>query len=249
MSTPGGHQHEGDGWTIVVPVKALDRAKSRLSTALSSGARRELVLAMATDVLRACLSAPGVRRVRVVSPDPDVEALAGQLGVEFVRDPGGTAPAPQGAPHGAALSDPLSDPLNAALTAALVDIAGPAAVVTADLPELLPQQLAAILTRAVAHPHSVVTDHRGIGTTMAFWTGPATSRVSRFGPGSAGRFRTDGRAVALAAPGQASRDVDTPGDLSTLATREAGLATTRVLRGESLTLPTRPDGVSATMVP
>lgn len=120
---------------------------------------------------------------------------------------------------------------------------------TADLPELLPVQLADILARAVVHPHSMVTDHRGVGTTMAFWTGPATSRVSRFGAGSAGRFRTDGGAVTLPVPGHASRDVDTPGDLSALATREVGRATAGVLRRASVTLPTRPDGVSATMVP
>lgn len=247
MSTAKGHRAEDDGWTVVVPVKALESAKSRLSTVLTSDARRELVLAMATDVLRACLSAPGVRSVRVVSPDPEVRALADRLRVGYVNDPEGAwaALGPDGAPHCVCPDDPL----NTALTAALVDITGPAAVVTADLPELTSGQLSGILARAVGYPHSVVTDHRGVGTTMAFWTSPTSSRVSRFGTGSADRFRIDGSAVALPAPEQAARDVDTPRDLSILADREVGPATAAVLRRGSPTLTAHPGAVSATMVP
>ena len=51
MSTAEGSATGTDGWTIVVPVKALDRAKSRLDPALPSAGRKALVLAMATDVL------------------------------------------------------------------------------------------------------------------------------------------------------------------------------------------------------
>ncbi|MBB1050764.1 2-phospho-L-lactate guanylyltransferase, partial [Dietzia sp. CW19] len=72
MSTVSGHGATDGGWTIVVPVKALDRAKSRLARALPASDRRALALAMAADVFRTCVATPGVSRVRVVTSDPDV---------------------------------------------------------------------------------------------------------------------------------------------------------------------------------
>src|SRR5699024_11296657 len=104
---------------------------------------------------------------------------------------------------------------------------------TADLPELRASLLGRLLGAATAHPHSTVPDHRGSGTTMAFWSGAATGpdrdsvRVSRFGPGSAARFRVDGGAVGLAEldPGGAGRRVvDTPEDLAALTGRTVGAA-------------------------
>lgn len=234
LETPGG------GWTLVVPVKALGRAKSRLSRALPPAGRRELVLAMATDVLRACAATPGVSRVRVVTSDPAVEALARQLDLEVVAEPG------------AAAGQPDADPLNTALASAIRDLTGPVGVVTADLPELRPDLLAGILAAAARHPHSVVPDRQGAGTTMAFWTGPARFRTPRFGADSAARHLREGGAVSLrhADPtGAAGRDVDTPEDLVGLSGRSVGGATATTLRAGSGAHDARVTAVSATMIP
>ena len=245
MSTPGEHVVAVDGWTIVVPVKALAGAKSRLAAAVTAPRRRDLVMAMATDVVRACVSAPGVSRVRVVSPDPELEAMALRIGAEFVAEPAGKAEAGRGE-HA---SD--HDTLNAALAVAFRDIRGPVGVVTADLPEITAEHLGRILAAASSHPHSIITDRSGEGTTMAFWTGPAAARTPRFGAGSADRHRAEGGAVTLhgeASPAPATRDVDTPVDLDDLAHRPVGAATAVVLRHESAPS-TRASGVSVTMVP
>ncbi|KAA0919506.1 2-phospho-L-lactate guanylyltransferase [Dietzia sp. ANT_WB102] len=239
MSTAGVSEAAVGGWTIVVPVKSLDRAKSRLVPALTGDARRALVVAMAADVLRACRDTPGVVRVRVVSADPRVEDLALRTGAEFVDEP-----ADSDSPHG--------DPLNFALDRALGDVTGPAGVVTADLPELRPEHLSRILDVASRHPHATVTDHRGAGTTMAFWTGAPATRVCRFGLDSAARYRVEGGAVPIAVKGDldaAARDVDVPGDLAALPGRSVGPATAGALRDPSVRLLVRANGVSATMVP
>lgn len=246
MSTPEEHAVTSDGWTIVVPVKALAGAKSRLAPAVTTPRRRALVMAMATDVLRACLDAPCVSRVRVVSSDPDVEVLTLRVGAEFVAEPTATS--------GVAGDEAPShhDTLNAALAAAFGDVPGPVGVVTADLPEMTAAHLGRILAVASGHPHSIVADHSGEGTTMAFWTGPATGRTPRFGVGSAARHRVEGGAVLLdgdAAPAAATRDVDTPVDLADLAGRPVGEATAVVIRGDSTAPDARAAGVSATMVP
>lgn len=239
MSTARRGPMTVDGWTIVVPVKSLDRAKSRLVPALSADGRRSLVVAMADDVLRACRDTPGVARVRVVSSDPRVEDLAVRSGAEFVCEPADT-----GRPH--------VDPLNLALDLALADVPGPVGVVAADLPELRPDHLARILDVAGRHPHSTVTDHRGAGTTMAFWTTVPGTRVCRFGIDSAARFRVGGGAVPIPVEGDlgaAARDVDLPGDLAALPGRTVGTATAGVLRDPAVRLLAHATGVSDTMVP
>ncbi|MEV8221863.1 2-phospho-L-lactate guanylyltransferase [Dietzia maris] len=239
MSTAGHGGSTADGWTIVVPVKALERAKSRLVPALTADGRRALVVAMAVDVLAACRETPGVARVRVVSADPRVEELASGAGAEFVDEPARTDTR-----HG--------DPLNFALDNALADVPGPVGVVAADLPELRPEHLARILDIAGRHPHATVTDHRGAGTTMAFWTGAPGPRVCRFGVDSAARYRDEGGAVPIAAVGDlaaASRDVDVPEDLARLPGRSVGPATAGALRDPSVRLLAHATGVSATMVP
>ena len=245
MSTPVGHATavDGstvDGWTVVVPVKDLERAKSRLSRVLSPADRRSLVLAMATDVLVACAATPGVARVLVASSDPRVGELARRLRIEVLPDPS------------PANLRPGEDPLNTALVHAIGDVAGPVAVVAADLPELSPSRLGRVLAAAARHPHSIVPDHRGAGTTMAFWTGPVAARVPRFGVGSAARHRAEGGAVAVGGAdpsGATGRDVDTPGDLAALDGRAVGPATAAALGTPSPAHPARDPGASATMVP
>lgn len=237
MTTTATGPHPGHGWTLLVPVKALAHAKSRLTPTLDPSARRALVLAMAADVLDTCVSTDGVAAVRVVTGDDEVAALAHRRGLGVVPEP----PA-----------RPDADPLNAALSAALAGATGRVGVVAADLPELRPRHLGAILAAAAPHVHSVVPDHRGAGTTMAFWTGPADGRVPRFGTDSATRHLLEGGAVALpgADPtGAAGRDVDTPGDLARLSAADVGAATAAVLGAVAGSLPPHAGSVSATMVP
>lgn len=251
MNNSGDHGYEAGGWTIVVPVKSLDRAKSRLGPSLSPDSRRTLAMAMAADVVSTCVATPGVSAVRVVSSDPEVAALATRLGAEFVVEGHGVR---RVAGDGDGEGDGRSDPLNAALAVALDGVPGPVGVVTADLPELDSGLLGRVLRSAARHPHSIVADHQGEGTTMAFWAATHTGdRVCRFGVDSARRFRDEGGAVAIPVTGPswdaASRDVDVPGDLSRLRGRRVGAATSIALHHDDSALPSRPDRrESATMV-
>ncbi|MCA1825084.1 MAG: hypothetical protein LC640_12700, partial [Frankia sp.] len=64
--------HDGDsaarGWVVVMPVKELAVAKTRLTGA--PGDRAELALAMAADVASAAVACPLVTAVVVVTNDP-----------------------------------------------------------------------------------------------------------------------------------------------------------------------------------
>src|SRR5699024_1796008 len=90
MSTPTGPGVTGDGWTILVPVKALPHAKTRLFTAASPAGRGALLLGMASDVLVACADSAVVSLVRVINSYPDVSTLAVAIGLETVPDPRAT---------------------------------------------------------------------------------------------------------------------------------------------------------------
>ena len=75
-------------WTLVIPLKPLARAKSRLADTAADGLRPGLALAFAQDTVAAALACPAVRDVAVVTDD----ALAGrELAALGARDRPGRA--------------------------------------------------------------------------------------------------------------------------------------------------------------
>ncbi|MHB1597243.1 MAG: 2-phospho-L-lactate guanylyltransferase, partial [Streptosporangiaceae bacterium] len=72
-------------WSVVIPVKWLAHAKSRLAE-LTDPDRRALALAMAADTVAAALRCGLVAAVVVVTDDPLVRAAAVDLGAEVIAD-------------------------------------------------------------------------------------------------------------------------------------------------------------------
>lgn len=76
------HQNEEDTTTLViVPVKKLSEAKSRLSPLLSENERKQFCLEMLKDVLTATRTTKGISRTIVVSKDPHVLQAAKNFNV------------------------------------------------------------------------------------------------------------------------------------------------------------------------
>ncbi|WSC96982.1 2-phospho-L-lactate guanylyltransferase [Streptomyces sp. NBC_01754] len=183
---------------MVVPLKPLARAKSRLGRAVGLE-RPRLALAFAQDTVSAALSCPAVRDVVVVTDDPVAASALAALGARAVAD----VPAAG---------------LNAALEhgARAVRERRPAAAVAAlnaDLPALRPAELARVLDFSAAFPRAFVTDAQGIGTTFLS-AAPGVELRPAFGGPSRARHRASG-AVEVPAGGLDSvrRDVDTGEDL------------------------------------
>jgi len=184
---------------VLIPLKRLDAAKSRLRSALSGAERRRLMAAMLAGVVRAALAAD-VGRVVLVSSDPQAPALAAGLGIESVSDAGLAWNA--GLVHA-----------RASLTAA-----APAVLYLAgDLPLLEPEDVAAIVASGATATAVIGRAHDG--GTNALWAAPAAALEPAFGTrGSAGvhaaRAVASGlRPVMLDRPGLA-HDVDTAADLA-----------------------------------
>ncbi len=188
-------------WSLVIPVKVLVRAKSRLA-GLAGPRRAELALAMAADTVASALACPAIDAVIVVTDDGAAGAELAALGAHVVADEPGAG-------------------LNPALVfgAAYADARWPGrgrAGLAADLPALDPAEIGRALAAAGERAEAFVPDAAGSGTTL-YTAGPGTAFCPRFGPGSAGH-RAAG-AVELDLPGLPGlrRDVDTPADLRSAA--------------------------------
>ncbi|MCM0678273.1 2-phospho-L-lactate guanylyltransferase, partial [Micromonospora phytophila] len=73
-------------WTVVVPVKPLAAAKSRLRGALPAVPHEVLALALAADTVRAVRACPAVAEVLVVTDDDRVAAVARRAGARVLPD-------------------------------------------------------------------------------------------------------------------------------------------------------------------
>ena len=185
-------------WVVIVPVKRLDRAKTRLS-ARPAPQRRALALAFALDTVRAAIGCADVVGVVVVTDDEEVRAAVSALGASWVPD------------------EPDSG-LNAALTHGtdVVRRTSPdawVAVLAADLPALRSEELARALAAARLVDRGFLADAGGTGTTL-LTARPGVALDARFGPRSRAAHAATG-AVALE-PGPVPglrRDVDTEVDL------------------------------------
>lgn len=196
---------------VVLAVKRLDAAKSRLATAVTSDDRRRaLVAAMLADTLLAVREA-GVGDVVVVSPDPRVASLARDVGARTIAEP---EPGPL-SPLNAALSHGLAAAATGGTAVAALQ-ADLAALDAATLTEVFNEATAVLADGAVA---AFVADRGGDGTALLVL--PAGSAFEpRFGPDSASAHR-DAGAVELDPErrrwARLRTDVDTPADLAVVA--------------------------------
>lgn len=207
---------------LVIPVKPLWAAKSRLRGALGDdpAAHARLALSLALDTIAAVRGAHRVRRVLVISTDAVVAAGLAAEGV--LVEPDGPVPGLNPAlEHGAELLR-RRDP-GAAVGALQADLP---ALRSNDLDAALEQARVVFATGAAARAFCADTD--GSGTTLLV-AAPGADLDPRFGRGSAQRHRGSG-AVALVGdwPGL-RRDVDTGEDLRHAADLGLGAHTRGVL--------------------
>jgi len=196
-------------WTVLVPVKMLSIAKSRLDPHVG-GFRRELALAMARDTVTAIASCEGVEVV-VVTDDLDAAAALTDLATVLPDLPGAGINA--ALRHGAAAVGASRDRRLAA--------------VQADLPSLRTAELGAALRAAALTEQAFVADAAGTGTTL--YAASAAGRFSpRFGPGSAAAHRAVAQELRLDVP-TLRRDVDTIDDLWAAARLGVGPCTAALL--------------------
>jgi 2-phospho-L-lactate/phosphoenolpyruvate guanylyltransferase len=190
-------------WTVLVPLRALPSAKSRLAVSLTPDVHALIVEAIRADTLAAVRAAGPVARIVVIG-DTDGE------GITLVQSSPG-------------LNGALRD--GAAYARERWPGDGVAALV-GDLPALRPDEIASALDAAAGHPSAFVPDASGTGTTLLAAT-PGTALDPRFGLGSAARHAEI--AAALPAGRGLRTDVDTVAELADADRFGVGPATAAVL--------------------
>jgi len=206
-------------WSLVIPVKVLAQAKSRL-TGLPAADRAKLALAMAADTIAAAAGAAPVAALVVVTDDPAVRAEAAGHGAFVLPD----APA-------AGLNEALA--FGAREAQARWPGQGVAAL-TADLPALRSAELTIALTAAAAG-RAFVPDAEGTGTTL-YAAPPGAGFEPLFGRNSRARHVAAGLAeLDLPGLGGLRRDVDTTAELRQAAEIGLGPRTRALLATVALT--------------
>jgi 2-phospho-L-lactate guanylyltransferase len=186
----------------VIPVGALEGAKSRLGAVLDAEERRDLVMRLAIATIRASVAVPGIAETIVVTPDDEVRTLALDAGARPLRQRG----------HG----------LNAGLRQARDEVLAAGAramlILPVDLPRVSPEAIAAIVAahEAGEGPRiAIVADRHGRGTNALLLAPPDVIDVE-FGGDShdahvAAAVAAGAEVVELGGP--LADDLDTPEDL------------------------------------
>jgi 2-phospho-L-lactate guanylyltransferase len=202
---------------LVIAVKRLTAAKTRLAPVFSAPTREGVVLAMLIDTVTAASAVQAVQSITVVTPDEVAGDAARQLGARVLADP--TPPGHR-------------DPLNNAIAAAEQEVRGETSnivVLQGDLPALQSQELGEAIAAARTYPRSFVGDRHGTGTSALIALGVALD--PRFGPDSAQRHRHSG-AIELTGAWPGLRcDIDTPDDLLVARRLGVGATTAQAIAG------------------
>ncbi|MFC7220927.1 2-phospho-L-lactate guanylyltransferase [Streptomyces polyrhachis] len=203
-------------WSLVVPLKPLRSAKTRLAGAVSPAGRALLALAFASDTVAAALACAAVADVTVVTDDPEAAVELAGRGALVVPD----------SPRGG---------LNAALAhgARVVRARRPGAPVAAlgaDLPALRPVELGAVLAAAAPRRRAFLADADGVGTTLLAAAGGVELAPAFGGPSRGGHLASGARELRLAGVESVRRDVDTAANLRAALALGVGPRTARAVR-------------------
>ncbi len=189
-------------WAII-PVKPLNRAKSRLADVLEPDQRRFLAETMLRHVLETVQAVPQVMGTLVISRDTKVLSIAREYDARTVQE--------SGAPE-----------LNAALLRATKVVASwgcnATLVLPADLPLIAPEDVTNIVNLGRSVMTVVIsTDQSEDGTNALFMRPPGLIPYA-FGPGSYARHvqlaREAGAEVTVYRSDRLSLDIDLPADLN-----------------------------------
>lgn len=186
--------------TIVVPVRSFENAKSRLGAVLDAEERRELVERLLRRTIAAGLATAGIAEVLVVSPDPEVLAVAREAGARALHQE------TRGLNHSLAEAREAADPDGRLL------------VLPGDLPGVTPAAIAALVdaaSRARRPCVVIVPDRHGRGTNALLLDPPDVIDPAFGGDSRAAHAWLAGSAEAtlVELDGPLSLDLDTPDDL------------------------------------
>jgi len=196
-------------WAIV-PVKPLQRGKSRLSSILSVTERTTLNQSMLVNTLKTLKSIAEIDTVLVVSRDPAALAIARDFDARTVLEVG---------------SPELNTALRRAALVAKAYYANQILVIPADLPLVKADHIKDFLALSKEDPELIIAPDRRKDGTNALFINPADLIDFHYGPGSfekhLGAAQKKGAAIKIVENEALGLDLDLPEDLQLLTEIEA----------------------------
>ena len=185
----------------IIPVGAIEGAKSRLGAVLDAEERRDLALRLATGTIGAAVATTGIDETLVVTPDDEVRELALRAGARPLRQRSGG----------------LNDGLRQAREEAIAAGAEAILILPIDIPQVTPERLAPVVALADRDGPlvAIVPDRHDRGTNALLLSPPDVIEFC-FGGDSkeahVGAARAVGARVEVL-DGPLTLDIDTPEDL------------------------------------
>jgi 2-phospho-L-lactate/phosphoenolpyruvate guanylyltransferase len=185
----------------IVPVGAIEGAKSRLGAVLDAEERRDLALRLADATVHAAVGTPGIDETLVVTPDDEVRDLALRAGARPLRQRSGG----------------LNDGLRQARAEAVAAGARAILVLPIDIPQISADLLEPMVALADTPTPvvAIVPDRHGRGTNALLLSPPDVIEFC-FGGDSKDAHLGAARAVGARVEvldGPLTLDIDTPEDL------------------------------------
>lgn len=196
---------------VILPIKPFSDAKERLATGLDRRGRRLMAEAMVRDVFAALARAREVDAVAVISAEPTIAEIAGELASTVIADG----------------RSGHSDAARSGVAWAIEHGYDKVVMLPGDCPLLDPQELDDLIvrTREDRIEFAVIPDRMGTGTN-GLVIAPPDAVAPSFGPGSRQRHLglglAAGRRTAEHEVPSLALDLDTEEDLIELAERLAG---------------------------
>ncbi len=152
---------------VIIPVKRLDNAKSRLSSLLTDDERKQFCIKMLEDVLRTVKSTRRIHEVVVVSRDPAVLRIAETFGMAYFKE-GKTG-----------LNEAVSEAIGWCVERGATSVL----VLPADIPLVTPTDLNRMLSLGEKASMVIFPSRSGKGTNALLLTPPNASPTF-YGPSS-----------------------------------------------------------------
>lgn len=193
----------------VIPVGAMDGAKSRLGAVLDAEERHDLVVRLADATIRAAVSSPEIAETLVVTPDDEIRELALAAGARPIRQ--------RSRGLNAGLREAREEAVAAGATAVLI--------LPIDLPRISPAAIAAVVDTLAGDEGRLVTivaDRHRRGTNALLLAPPDVIDVHFGGDSRAAHVASAEAAGArvVQLDGPLRQDLDTPEDLLAVQTTD-----------------------------
>ena len=186
---------------VIIPVKRLDNAKSRLSSILTDDERKHFCLKMLEDVLETVNSTKHPHETVVISKDPTVSKIAKNFEVAYLKE------------RKTGLNKAVSEAVDWCVEMGAASVL----VLPADIPSVMPTELERIFTLEEKASMVISSSRNGKGTNALLLTPPNVSPTF-YGPHSFQRHIKEAKKLKIScrryrSPGLAL-DIDTIEDLT-----------------------------------